>query len=62
VAATEALDQVAFLAGMGLAVPTVALVGPHHAYGLAGLLGIASIAAIRAVATTASPTPGSLAW
>src|SRR5204863_91699 len=33
IAATEAFDQVSFMAGMGLAVPAVALVGPQRAYG-----------------------------
>jgi len=49
VAATEAFDQVAFLAGMGLAVPAVAVVGPHHAYAVTGiLLAMASVAAVIA--------------
>jgi MFS family permease len=50
IAATEAFDQVAFLLGMGLAVPAVALVGAQHAYGIAGiLLGIAAVAGLLAL-------------
>jgi MFS family permease len=49
IAAAEAFDQVTFLAGMGLAVPAVALVGPQWAYGIPGLLlAAAVVAAARA--------------
>jgi MFS family permease len=49
VAAVEAFDQIAFLAGMGLAVPAIAVAGPHHAYAVTGiLLAFASIAAALA--------------
>lgn len=52
IAATEALDQMAFLSGMGVAVPTVSLLGAHHAYGVtAVLLAGATIAATRALLT-----------
>jgi hypothetical protein len=49
VAAAEAFDQVAFLIGMGLAVPAIAAVGPQRAYAIPGLLLVAAvIAATRA--------------
>ena len=49
VAAVEAFDQVAFLAGMGLAVPAIAVAGPHHAYAITGvLLVFASLSAVVA--------------
>lgn len=38
VAAGEAFDQISFIAGMGVAVPAISIVNPHHAYGLTGLL------------------------
>jgi MFS family permease len=49
IAAAEAFDQVAFLGGMGLAVPAIAIVGAHHAYGVVGmLLAFATVVAITA--------------
>ncbi len=44
VAAADAFDQIAFLAGMGLAVPAIALANPHRAYALAGMLLVAATA------------------
>lgn len=38
VAASEAFNQLVFLAGMGLAVPAISLGGAHRAYALAGIL------------------------
>jgi MFS family permease len=50
IAAAEAFDQTAFLAGMGIAVPVLAGVGAQRAYALAGLLlGAAALAALRAI-------------
>ena len=50
VAASETLNQVMFLVGMGLAAPAVALVGPHRAYGLTGIvLGLGTLCASTAV-------------
>jgi hypothetical protein len=55
VAAAEAFDQIAFLFGMGAAVPIIAYVNPHHAYALAGLLlGVAT--AITAVFSSTPDT------
>jgi MFS family permease len=55
VAAAETFDQVAFLAGMGAAVPVISYANPHHAYALAGLL-LALATVITAV--TGSTQPG----
>ncbi len=56
IAAADTFNQIAFLAGMGLAVPAVALVGAHHSYALAGiLLALASAAASRARVTVTVP-------
>jgi MFS family permease len=44
VAAADAFDQIAFLIGMGLAVPAIWLADPHRAYALAGLLLVAATA------------------
>ena len=38
VAAAEVFEQVAFIAGMGAAVPAISVLNAHHAYGLTGLL------------------------
>jgi MFS family permease len=45
VAAAEAFDQIAFLVGMGVAVPAVSAVGPQRAYGIPGLLLAAAVVA-----------------
>ena len=48
VAAADALDQVFFLAGMGVAVPAVIATGPHHVYALVGIiLALATVVALR---------------
>ena len=52
VAAAEGFDQVAFLAGMGIAVPVISYANPHHAYALAGLL----LAAATIITAGSSPT------
>jgi MFS family permease len=52
VAAAEAFDQIAFLAGMGAAVPAIALTNPHQAYALAGLLLTAATGIAAASRTT----------
>jgi ENTS family enterobactin (siderophore) exporter len=50
IAASEAFEQIAFLAGMGAAVPIIAWVGAHRAYAVPGvLLGVAAFAALAAV-------------
>ena len=50
IAAAEAFDQIAFFAGMGLAVPALNLIGPHHAYALTGIMLVgAAISAVRAM-------------
>ena len=55
VAAAEGFDQIAFLVGMGAAVPVITYANPHHAYALAGLmLGIAT--AITAVFSSTPDT------
>jgi hypothetical protein len=54
VAAAEAFDQIAFLAGMGLAVPVIAYAKPHHAYALTGVL-LAVATAITAVSSSSRP-------
>lgn len=38
IAASESLNQMLFLVGMGVAAPALTLVGPHHAYGLTGII------------------------
>ncbi len=49
IAATDAFNQVAFLCGMVVGVPVIALVSAHHAYGLTGLLlALAALLARRA--------------
>jgi hypothetical protein len=58
VAATDAFDKVAFLAGMGLAVPAVSLADPHAAYALAGIL-LVGATAICALSGTGSDSAGS---
>lgn len=62
IGATDAFQQIAFLIGMGIAVPIIAIVGPHRAYATAGVaLAIATLFAQRARhnATRASPArPG----
>ena len=55
VAAAEALDQVAFLCGMGGAAVAVSLVSPQRAYGLAGLLLLAATAAAARAAARVHP-------
>ena len=52
VAATESCEQVAFLVGMGCAAPAILILGPKHAYALAGaaLLAATALAAQAAVA------------
>jgi MFS family permease len=50
VAAAEAFEQLAFLAGMGAIVPVIASVGPHRAYAIPGAL-----LAVAAGAATAPP-------
>jgi MFS family permease len=57
VAAADAFDQIAFLAGMGLAVPAIWLADPHRAYALAGLLLVAATA-MTAVASAVPYDPG----
>jgi len=57
-AAADSCDQIAFLVGMGIAVPLLAAVGPHSAYGITGLLlavatGMAALAARAVPRTTA---------
>ncbi|HEV2368943.1 MAG TPA: hypothetical protein VGR90_03660 [Acidimicrobiales bacterium] len=48
VAASETLNQVLFLAGMGAAVPAIALVNAHRAYAVAGiLLALATVVGLR---------------
>jgi MFS family permease len=62
IAATDAFNQAAFLCGMGVGVPFIALVGAHHAYGLTGvLLAVSALLASRAVprSARAEPTPAS---
>jgi hypothetical protein len=55
VAAAEALDQVAFLCGMGAAAVAVSLVSPQRAYGVAGLLLLAATAAAARAAARVHP-------
>ena len=56
IAAAEAFDQIAFLCGMAVAVPTIELVGPQRAYGLAGLLlAVAALAAAKAMRHASAP-------
>jgi hypothetical protein len=57
IAAAEACDQVAFLAGMCLAAPAVFIAGPQRAYGLAGLLLLVAGAAAARAARTAVGSP-----
>jgi MFS family permease len=64
IAASEAFEQIAFLAGMGAVVPVIALVGAHRAYAIPGvLLAVAALAALAAIRAerpiTASPFPAS---
>jgi MFS family permease len=63
VAAAEAFDQMAFLAGMGVAVPAIALTNPHQAYAVCGVLLTAAAGIAAASSTTrasAAPAPGLL--
>jgi MFS family permease len=55
VAATEACDQIAFLIGVGVASPVVAMTGPQHAYGLAGLLLAAAVLCALAAVNKRAP-------
>jgi hypothetical protein len=63
VAAADAFDQVAFLVGMGLAVPAVSLANPHNAYALAGVLlvGATAICALSSTGADGAETVGLLA-
>jgi MFS family permease len=54
VAAAEAFDQIAFLVGMGAAVPVISITGPHQAYALAGLL-LTAATIITAVSSPRRP-------
>lgn len=59
IAATETFDQIMFLTGMGLAVPTLGWLGPHHGYGLAGvLLALAAVIPAIRMAHVRLPTRG----
>ena len=50
IAASEAFEQVAFLAGMGASVPVIAGLGAHRAYAIPGvLLALAASAALAGV-------------
>jgi MFS family permease len=64
VAAAETFDQIAFVAGMGCAVPAISLTNPQQAYALAGIL-LSAATAITAMASTTRPrgeaAPGVLA-
>jgi predicted MFS family arabinose efflux permease len=55
VAAAEAFDQIAFMAGMGVAVPLISVANPHRAYALTGLL-LTAATLITAVSSPRRPT------
>ncbi|HET6794801.1 MAG TPA: MFS transporter, partial [Acidimicrobiales bacterium] len=58
VAASEALNQVLFLAGMGMAVPAVSMAGAHRAYALTGvLLTVAALAGAASLRPAPRRTP-----